>query len=321
MMTADGLDAAVDSTDIAGRGDEIFDGDDDQVEDVEFDLDASTEVTEVAANTRLRISGGDGLSLSEADEAVAANPSKVVLIAGEANAGKTTLLVELFAQFLAGPVGDWCYAGSRTLRGFDRRHRPARASSGALVATTARTQDDDLRHLHLAIASAERRVDLILSDIRGEVFEGIIDGRSAREELPFLPRVDHCLVLLDGEQMATRSVRDLQILRGQQLLDGLLEPDGLRDGSSVMIVVTKVDTLNADARLEVEDAVGVLTELAGSRPIDFSAHVISARPEAGSAPVGLDEILDQLTRDEPGVKGQERPSAPTQGRYFWRGSS
>ncbi|MBG6215571.1 hypothetical protein IWX75_000008 [Arthrobacter sp. CAN_A6] len=290
------------------------------VEDVEFDLDAEAETSEALTEDRLQITGGDGLSLSEADEAVGATPSVVVLVAGEANAGKTTLLVELFAQFLDGPVGSWHYAGSRTLRGFDRRHRPARASTGASTATTARTQDDDLRHLHLAIATDERRVDLIISDIRGEVFEAIIDGRSARHELPFLPRVDYCLVLLDGEQMNARSIRDLQMLRGQQLLDGLLEPDSLRDDSSVMLVVTKIDTLDDEARSEAEAGLSELVALIQGRTVSSSVHAISARPEDGSAPVGLSELLDYLTHDEGKPAVPRTESALTHGRYYWRGS-
>ncbi|TDT61720.1 hypothetical protein [Frigoribacterium sp. PhB116] len=288
-------------------------------DDLEFDLDADQHGPVQHSPERVRIGGGDGLSMTEVNDLVGSVPSVVVLVAGEANAGKTTLLVELFAQFLAGPVAGWRYAGSNTLQGFDRRHRPARASSGSSTATTARTQDDDLRHLHLALATEDRRIEFVFSDIRGEIFEGIIDGQPAREDLPFLPRVDFCLVLLDGEQMGRRSFRDLQVLRGRQLVSGLLEADAMRDGSEIMVIATKADTLDKDVRSEVEQELHQFETLLGTRSVSLKVHTLSARPADGSPSFGLPHLLNYLTKKEDGI-GFTGHRAEVQGRYYWRGS-
>lgn len=304
-----------------------LDGDDDSLtldeedgadEETEFDLGDSAELPPPRA--RIKITGGDGLTLSEANVLVGDVPSTVVLIAGEANAGKTTLLVELFAQFLTGPVHGWQYAGSRTLSGFHRRHKPARASSGSTSPATERTQDDDIRHLHLAVASRTRRVDLVVSDIRGEVFESIVDGADAHDQLPFLPRVDVCLVLVDGELMRRASTRTLQLLRAKQLLMGLLAPDALADGAKVLIVATKADTLTPQLQDTVTSELDKMVSSVLRRPVSVSTSVLSARPADQTSRQGLVEVFEILVSDR-----ERRPQIRQQvtlpgARYFWNGN-
>lgn len=289
-------------------------------EETEFDLGDAAEVSAPASRDRVKINGGDGLTLSEANAVVGAVPSTVVLLAGEANAGKTTLLVELFAQFLGGPVGDWKYAGSKTLSGFHRRHKTARASSGSATPATERTQDDDIRHLHLAVASESRRVDLIVSDIRGEIFESIVDGGAAGDELTFLARVDVCLVLVDGELMGRASTRTLQLLRAKQLLMGLLAPDGLGAEAAVMIVATKADTLTPELRDTVTAELEKMATTIHRRPIPVSAHVLSARPADQTSPLGLVEVFELLVSDRERRSPTGPQDTPSAARFFWNGS-
>ncbi|WP_241979259.1 TRAFAC clade GTPase domain-containing protein [Cryobacterium sinapicolor] len=322
-MRADGEHDELDDArteDPGGDAEELGSEDDSDDEDTEFDLGESDSPPEALSNSRVTVSSGDGLTLSEANRLVGDVPSTVVLIAGEANAGKTTLLVELFAQFLSGPTGPWEYAGSQTVSGFHRRHKPARASSGATSPATARTQDDEIHHLHLAVAAGSRRVDLVVSDIRGEVFESIIDGATALQELPFLPRVDICLVLVDGEQMGHASTRSLQLLRAQQLLMGLLEHGGLRDETRVLLIATKADKLTPQVR---DASTAALEAIAGGlrrRPAPVAARALSARPADNTAPMGLAEVLEYLVEKPVSTSQPVAPTTQPGGRHFWNGT-
>lgn len=308
------------SADFPDEDDALALDDDDADAETEFDLGDAAQVPTPPSRNRVKINGGDGLTLSEANELVGDVPSTVVLIAGEANAGKTTLLVELFAQFLAGPVGGWQYAGSKTLSGFHRRHKPARASSGSTSPTTERTQDDDIRHLHLAVASETRRVDLVVSDIRGEIFETIVDGGGASGELSFLRRVDVCLVLVDGELMLRASTRSLQMLRAKQLLMGLLAPDGVGEGTEVLIVATKADTLPPELRDTVKSELEKMAATILRRPISVSAQVLSARPADQTSPLGLVEVFEKLVSDREHHPRVRQQVAVPGARYFWNGT-
>jgi hypothetical protein len=131
-------------------------------ESIEDDDDAPTSVDESgvllvdehpiaprpAGNPTSYIGGDQALSISEAGEITASRPSTVVLVAGDYGSGKTTLVVELWAQFLSGAFHGWQFAGSRTLAAFDRRHSPSRlapAPSGTCVRLRASEEPPLLR--------------------------------------------------------------------------------------------------------------------------------------------------------------------------------
>src|SRR4051794_8869948 len=66
----------------------------------------------------VELPSGEALSEQEAEETMKVSPTKVVLVAGENDAGKTSLLCGVYEQYLKGDFAGYRFAGSRTLRAF-----------------------------------------------------------------------------------------------------------------------------------------------------------------------------------------------------------
>lgn len=277
--------------------------------------------------TVLDLGGDEALSLVEGDDLTAKCRCTVVLVAGEFESGKTTLLVELFAKFLISPFADWSFGGSRTLRAFDHRHKTARVSSGAARASTERTQDDDMRLLHLRLgrhdngraAPPSEMQDILVSDVRGEFFENVINGGDIAVEVPLADRADCCVVLIDGSLLAMPQSRHEAFFRIRQLVGGLTSPGGIRDGVPLAVICSKADLLPPD---QTDDVTALLSDLNGwceSRSLHPTNILVSARPADPSRnEQGLGELLRWITE----VQDREATIADEefviQGRQFWR---
>lgn len=261
--------------------------------------------------------GGDAaLTLSEADELAGGDPCRVVLIAGEFESGKSTLAIELYAQFLLGSYEGWRFAGSKTLVAFDELHRFARLSSGRDDATTERTRHEDMRLLHLALEHEAVTTHFLISDVKGEFFEHVIDGAAVAVEVPIASRADICFFLVNGERLSDTSTRDLELFRANQLLQGLCAPGGLRKEARIAIVCSKRDTLPARISEEIRTEFEALLELCSTKGMVASYLELSARPVDGSAPSGLGECLQfaqPRPRNNTTIEIQRRPGE----RRFW----
>src|SRR5258708_4978508 len=82
---------------------------------------------------------GAPLNASETEILRRHRRTRLVVLAGDSKSGKTTLLASIFLRFQQGPFGDYLFAGSHTLMGFEARCWPSRAASLGLKATTIKT--------------------------------------------------------------------------------------------------------------------------------------------------------------------------------------
>jgi hypothetical protein len=268
----------------------------------------------------LYIGGDEALSLTEAEEVTARALSRVVLVAGEYASGKTTLVVELWAQFLQGPFGEWSFKGSKTLAALDKRHRPARVASGRARASTDRTQDDDMRLLHLELSTSDRTANLLMSDVKGEFFDDLINGVSVGVTVPLARRADACIFMLDGARLVDPADRAATLWRSQLLIGALTEPDGLAQGTPILLAVSKCDLLDASGLESILNDVAELEAFAQRRGTRTQVLSLSARPgDARLGTVGLEELLDWSTRDDPAADEAVGALDTQTGRYFWRG--
>lgn len=260
--------------------------------------------------------GGDvALSLREADELAARTPCRVVLVAGEFESGKTTLVVELYARFLHAPFADADFGGSATLRALDARHGPARATSGRSTPKTERTQDEDMRLLHLRLRRHGRVHDTLFSDVKGEFFEAIAHSAGAIKDVPLVARADLCLVLVDGAAIADPRKRQTAVTRARLLLAGLADPEGLLPGTSTVIVLTKLDLVDPMDRPWAESQLEALRERAVSLGLAASALCVAARP-LDQPPEGLDRLLDHILPPPTTQSVRAEPVEPGD-RQFW----
>jgi Double-GTPase 2 len=267
------------------------------------------------------LGGSESLTVDEAEELAGDHGVTVVVIAGERDSGKTTLVTELWARFLRAPFGGWLFGGSRTLLAFDVRHRGARESSGGSHARTPRTQEEDFRLMHLRICNKQSRekTTLLLSDAKGELYEHIIDGTAVTEELSSTARADFLMLLVDGASVGDPFKRATAIHRGRMLLGGLLDPDGYRPPRPVAIVLSRADLADAAATRWWREEVADLQQVAEERGHPTTIIELAARPDASpDTPEGLDHVLSWLTTPSEVVPASMVPVWGDEARGAWR---
>lgn len=268
------------------------------------------------------VPGDEALTLQEVGDLMAKYPVNMVLVAGEAAAGKTTLVAELFARFLAGKLRGWTFGGSETLRAFHIRLHPSLAESGAGKSTTERTAEEDMRFLHLCLFQNGVRHHVLLSDGKGEYFENLINGSTVATEVPIAGRVDRCLIAVDGERLNDPRLRDASLSHLRLLLRALRGPNGVPATCPVAIVCTKWDRVDPGYR---ESALERLRKVAEAQSGSVVVLTTSVRPGPPKSQIdGLSEVLDFLapSTHREAAGGEEIESVPStyagQGRHFWR---
>ncbi|MGB7159800.1 MAG: hypothetical protein WBD40_17165 [Tepidisphaeraceae bacterium] len=266
----------------------------------------------------VELGGDESLSLPAADAIAARWGASVVLIAGEHNAGKTTLLAELYGQFLKGEFDGWSFAGSDCLIALDRRLQGARGI-GPGPPEIDHTVDEDMRLIDLRLRNqAGERVCLLLSDIKGEFVRQIVEGAPAHQELPLAVRADLTMVVIDGEKVASVYHRGEALTRARLLIGALTEPGGIRVGCPVLLVLSKGDLLDTETRSWFEAKASKLRAFAETRGVKAGIIVTAARPLAmPHKPAGLTDLLSWLVTPRPSQSLLDLRTAVRVTRSFW----
>jgi hypothetical protein len=244
----------------------------------------------------IELGGGYSITVREAEELAQAHGAHVVLIAGEFRCGKTTLVAEIYGRFLRGPYCSWTFAGSRTLYALDRRYHTTRDGSGLDQPDMPRTREEEMRVLDLRLVREDRRVPLMFSDVRGELFDNISQGAAVESEVPLAARANEVVALLNGFKVKDRFQRAEALNLFRQLIAGLAEDGGVTAGTPLAIVLSKRDLLDeADLEWfdEHETKLRELAERAGYGPV--AVFRVAARPaDAPHEPEGLEGLFDWL---------------------------
>lgn len=190
---------------------------------------------------------GEALNEVQASEITRQGITRVIILAGATGSGKTTILTSLFESFLEAPFGNFIFAGSRTLVGFERRCHDARVASRRQDAHTVHTPVEPLEFLHLRLSpplpSLLGPQSLLLSDISGERFRALRDSTDAVKNMPMLRRADSLCIILDGEKLSDVNQRQLARTDARMLLRSLIQGQALSQNCNIEIVFAKWDLL------------------------------------------------------------------------------
>lgn len=195
----------------------------------------------------LRLPGADTLTLTEASRIMRARDARVIAILGPKGAGKTSLIASVYDLFQEGAVSGTEYARSETLHAFELACHYARAASRRSEPDMERTPLGEVRFYQLDLTSgaAGDQLALLLGDRAGEEYRSAADDAANLPAFPEVSRADTVTVLVDGERLldagARHNLRSEIILMLQALLDG----SALRSGHRLVLVLTKVDAVQA----------------------------------------------------------------------------
>ena len=251
------------------------------------------------------VTADDAMTLQEARLLSGRRGARLVLLMGEPRTGKNTLTATLWQRFLeADGLAGHRLAGSRTARGFERRAQWARQEARQPEAHFPVTRIEDGGLLHLRVRRGDgARVELLLSDLGGEQFERVREGRPLLEELPWAARVDRFAVVVDATALAVPGASEIAVTRARRQLLALRTPTLVRDTARLAVVITKSAALNRAGEDALARHEPVLLALA--RELDPEALTIrtAALGPDGADLQGLGDLLSWLCSDD-------RPQAP-----------
>jgi hypothetical protein len=253
---------------------------------------------------------GDALVPEEANAIVASGCARTILLAGEAESGKTTLLAAVFEQYLKGPYAGLRFRESRTLAALEERCFLARVASGRSKSTTKRTTlTDEPRIIHLQLQSQgdRRNHDLLAVDIAGERFTAARNNNDAWAEISVLKTVDRIVFLLDGARIADPKTRQETISATRQLVRSALEA-GVASSEIADVAVTKWDLVVGAGDAAVKAAETALERFGDVLDRDAGSFIkTSARSEVDEvdAGFGLEALLQRWLEES------QRPPLPS----------
>jgi len=243
----------------------------------------------------LSVPGGYELTVAEADDLMSQHESRVIVFAGEPDAGKTTLMATIFEEFSKAMYGGYRFAGSETILAFERACFPSRISSGAVKPDTDRTKYMRPRFYHLKLNHESSDIDdglhLLLADVSGEAFRRATDTEEDARKLEFIKCADAFVLIIDGERLTSRKERQDTVQRGTLLLRALIASRVLTTDSKVKVLLTKFDLLAA-ADENTKEFVRYTKQEFNARFRDsfrvFEVREIAARPLNSDLPFGYE---------------------------------
>lgn len=243
----------------------------------------------------IKFGEGEFLSAAEGGDVVRSSPTSVVVVAGMARSGKTTLVAGLYDLFHKGPFAGYLFAWCRTLPGFERRSHLARLCSEREDPDTERTghsESHDLLHLRLAEASNGDRHDILFSDIWGEAFRLASDSAEECQKITILKRADHVVILVDGKKAIIKKERQGAFAGVDSLLRQCLDSGMLDQTSNVQIVLTKWDEVAGHGDAFIEEKFKWLSDRHRDKLATLTTHKAALRSSGAiKAGCGMEELL------------------------------
>jgi Double-GTPase 2 len=260
---------------------------------------------------------GDSLDLAACDGLLRATGGELVGIVAGPEAGKTTLIATIYERIhrnLAQGVG---FAGSESVRGYERRCHFSRLASNGTAPDTERTKFlERLSFTHLRVAVAGLIQDLVFSDRTGEDFDNALDKPDALGGFVELGRARTIWLIVDLDELS----KSPHVLKSHlRRIVMAMEKAGLFDGKNVSVVGTKIDLFPDSSGLtEIETDLRALADDLQHRMANvskFLVFMVGCRPAAGTTEfgIGLDELLSSLKPDttqtpcEMGVTWPQQP--------------
>jgi hypothetical protein len=208
----------------------------------------TTDTDEVETKDWLALPGGEELDTASAGLVAASGPTRLIVVAGEPESGKTTLITSIYEKFNEGDFGGRHFAGSQTLIAFERICHPSRVSSDAPKPDTERTKGLNPRFFHLALRENSLNEEsatnhLLITDLSGEAYKRAADNSDDAKKLEFLKRADIFVLLLDGERVLSKIERQEVLRRGLLILRSLRESEMLSASTDVYVALSKTDLI------------------------------------------------------------------------------
>lgn len=193
----------------------------------------------------LRLPSGRALTLRDTYEITASENTKTIILIGPSECGKTTIETTLYQIFQNGIVGDYYFAGSKTIQGYEQRSYYTRTKSKQKIATTPRTSrgtQETFLHLKLWNYKTDKYLNYLFADLSGEDFENhIADTESMQRDFSFIKSADYIIAVLDGKLISDPKKRHGTFEEMAQLLRTVFDAGLTTSKTNLQVVISKYD--------------------------------------------------------------------------------
>ena len=279
-------------------------------DDIELDsntsLDSDVNTSEVILSDdekhMIKLSAGQALDIQETYDITASEETKLIVLVGPSSCGKTTIIATVYQLFLRGPLGDYYFAGSKTLQGYEQRSHLSRFSSNRREPTTIRTSggvSNLFLHLRLWNSKQGTYINLLFADVSGEDYEEYITNVDAvQEHLEFIKSANYVIAVLDGALLTDKSRRNGLSDSMAQLLLTIIDADLISYKSKLQVLFSKYDVIDTEENVNVMSYIGYCKkkyqEKFRKNFSEIELHEIAAMPQNGdkySFGSGLDKLF------------------------------
>lgn len=278
--------------------------------DTEAELNDKTPTEVHAISDMIELPSGTGLSFDSATKITKASITRVIVLAGAAESGKTTLLASLYENFQKSSFAGYMFAGSQTIIEFENLCHLARISSNMTISDTERTKPgfEKLFHLNVRIEDCgEPSQDLLFADISGETYNMVRDYTEECRKLQILKRADHLVLLIDGEKIADNRNRQEAFIDADLLLRSCLDAEMIGKRSFVEVLFSKYDLIEEnDDNEQINKFLNYIETTFRKRYEDklgqLRFYSIAARPKHGSQvpfSFGLNKVFPSWIKETP----------------------
>jgi hypothetical protein len=281
-----------------------------EAEDIE---EPASSTLERPPPTTIRMWSGEAMSMAEARNIARNEDARLIFLAGMPDSGKTTLLAAFYEKFQQGPFAEQFFAGSRTLVRFEGICHYARLASGGDVASTERTRlrdEVELVHFRVENIADKARLNLLLTDISGEIFRQVRDSTDEARRLSVASLASRFALLLDAGRLGDHERRHTVLRDNRQILQSFIDSGTLSRTIHVDLLLSKADLLGASQDTDqwqfAKEVVDSIINEFSSRLPNIRAWTTAARPPAGyDEAVGIDELFSAWSKIE---RTQVRPT-------------
>nr|WP_294928985.1 hypothetical protein [uncultured Flavobacterium sp.] len=268
------------------------DDQDNSIDDIEEESEIENIQTDENGNglnseDLIDVHSGKALTIDDADKLAKLLLTRLVVLAGMPEAGKTTLLLSLIHMFSTKlSYEGFIFAGSETLLDFEEKSHLSKIDSEIDIPFTGRTPFGAPTFMHLRVANQKfdsSKVDLLFTDISGETFKALKDSTEECKKFELCQRADHFVLFFDTKKLTSIRERASSKSAGIGILRSLIEAETLLQHTNIQIVFSRWDLFDLGPKREKhEEFLNLLKEeIKNKYAMNFNItfHEIACRPK------------------------------------------
>jgi hypothetical protein len=143
--------------------------------------------------------------------------------------------------------------------------------------------DGSFIHIRVRPSNGGEAVDLLLNDISGETMERAVEIQSVCDNLLYLPRADHLVVLIDSAFLSSAALRYNHINQVNDFLQRVIQGGRCGVQTALHIVIAKLDELGGNTDVADKLETQIVIDFQGKfGSLDFCR--VAARPMNNTFP-------------------------------------